>query len=214
MNAKNTVALHLIRSSFQVSLAGITVFFILLCTIMFLYSINASVKGIVILAVIPVIFAFGTLHSYTLLQGVRAFDLYRETGSGPWVRLTLIGLCMWILADIVSYTLIGYSVSIPTDTYEPKSAALIDLSIFCAMMSIMGWTFIPRIVIEKQTLIQALTSSHQDLRQQPIVLHAIGPVICLLAITISPAILVLSLIFFFPFSTACYLSQRYITPDR
>lgn len=208
MNLKNSAAVNLIRSSFSVSLAGITVFFIILCTLMLMYSINANFKGIVILAVLPVIFAFGTMHSYALLQGERAFDLFRESGYGPWVRLTLFGMTLWILTDIVSHSLIGYSVAIPGETYDPKKAALVDLSIFCALMATIGWTFIPRIIIEKQTLIQALKNSHQDMKKQPALLHGIVPLICLLAITISPAILLLSLIFLFPFSTNCYLSRR------
>lgn len=208
MNLKNSASVNLIRSSFSVSLAGITVFFIILCTLMLMYSINASFKGIVILAVLPVIFAFGAMHSYALLQGERAFELFRDSGYGPWVRLTLFGMTLWILTDIVSNSLIGYSVAIPGEPYDPKKAALVDLSIFCALMATIGWTFIPRIIIEKQTLIQALKNSHQDLKKQPALLHGIVPLICLLAITISPAILLLSLIFLFPFSTNCYLSRR------
>ncbi len=208
MKLMNTAAVNLIRSSFSVSLAGITVFFIILCTLMLMYSINANVKGIVILAVLPVIFAFGAMHSYALIKGERPFDVFRNSGYGPWVRLTLFGMTLWVVTDIVSHSLIGYSVAIPSETYDPKKAALVDLSIFCALMAMIGWTFIPRIIIEKQKLGQALKNSHQDMKKQPALLHGIVPTICLLAITISPAILLLSLIFLFPFSTNCYLIRR------
>lgn len=207
MNSKTKVAVDLIRSCFSVSLAGISIFFVIVCTLMLMYSINADFKGIVMLAVLPVIFAFGTLYSYSLLKNVRAYDLFKDTGLGPWVRLTGFGLMMWGVADIASHLTIGNSVAIPGPHYDPKKAALSDLSIFCALMAIIGWTFIPRIVLEKNDLKDALIHSHRELRGQPLLFHAIVPVLCFLAITLSPAILVLSLIFLFPFATKCYLSN-------
>lgn len=195
------MTIKVIKSTLAVSIQGFMAFLCIVVGMMVFYSLNVSKMDIVTIAVLPGIFACGVMHSYSLLAKVSSFEMFKTVGMMPWVRVYGIGMGLWIFVDAVSYLTIGHSIVIPSESYDPKSAIVTDFSLYCAIMSLIGWTLIPRIVVNNESLLAALRNSNRDLVGLPWFFHAIIPTLCLISAFLSPIVILLGLFFIFPFIT-------------